>query len=74
MLLVDASNAFNSLSHTAMLLNAHFLGFRHSHFLFNTYGGWSVLVLQGSCDFFIVKVSRREIHCQCLCMPLGHCL
>ena len=54
-LLVDASNAFNSLNRISMLLHARVLWPRCSRFLFNTYRGWSVLVLRGSSDFLYSK-------------------
>ena len=62
----DASNAFNSLNRTVMLLHACVLRPRCSHFLFNPYYGWSVLVLQGSADFCIAgRVLLRVIPYQC---------
>ena len=51
MLLVDAANGFNSLNHAAILLHAHVLWPQCAHFLFNTYKGWSVLVLRGSSTY-----------------------
>ena len=57
-LLVDAGNAFNSLNHAAMLLHAHVLWPPCAHFLFNTYRGWSVLVLRGSFTFLY---SKKEV-------------
>ena len=54
-LLVDAANAFNSLNRAAMLLHAHVLWPRCARFLFNTYRGWSVLVLRGSSTFLYSK-------------------
>ena len=51
LLLVDAANAFNSLNCTAMLLHAHLLWPRCARFLFNTYRGWLLLVLNGSPDY-----------------------
>lgn len=61
-LLVDTSNSFNSLNCTAILLHACVLWPRCSHFLFNTYCGWSVLVLQGSYEFLYSKegVTQRD--------------
>ena len=55
MLLVDAANAFNSLNRAAMLLHANVLWPRCARFLFNTYRGWSVLVLKGSSTFLYSK-------------------
>jgi len=54
-LLVDAANAFNSLNRTAMLLHAWMLWPRCACFLFNTYKGWSVLVLKGSTTLLYSK-------------------
>ena len=54
-LLVDAANAFNFLNRAAMLLHAHVLWPRCACFLFNTYRGWSVLVLRGSSTFLYRK-------------------
>ena len=54
-LLVDASNALNFLNHISMLLHARVLWPRCSRFFFNTYCGWSVLVLRGSSDFLYSK-------------------
>jgi len=54
-LLVDAANAFNSLKCAVMLLFAHVLWPCCARFLFNTYRGWSVLVLKGSSTFLYSK-------------------
>ena len=54
-LLVDAANAFNSLNRAAMLLHARVLWPRCARFLFNTYRGWSVLMLRGSSTFLYSK-------------------
>ena len=54
-LLVDAFNAFNSLNHIAMLLHACILWLQYSRFLFNSYRGWSVLVLRDSSDFLYCR-------------------
>ena len=54
-LLVDASNAFNSLNWIAMLLNVCKYRPRCARFVFNTYRGWSVLVLRGHSEFLLSK-------------------
>ena len=54
-LLVDAANAFNSLNRAAMLMHARVLWPRCARFLFNTYRGWSVLVLRGSSTYLYSK-------------------
>ena len=54
-LMVDASSAFNSLNRTAMLLQARVLWPRCARFLFNTYHGWSMLVVRGSSEFLYSK-------------------
>jgi len=54
-LLVDATNAFNSLNQAAMLLHARVISPQCARFLFNTYRGWSVLVLGGSSAFLYSK-------------------
>ena len=48
-LLVDASNTFNSSNHSALLWNARVLWPRYSRFLFNTYRGWAVLYVHWCC-------------------------
>ena len=55
MLLVDTAIAFNSLNRAAMLLHARVLWPRCARFLFNTFQGWSVLVLRGSSTFLYSK-------------------
>ena len=48
MLLVDASNAFNSLDCVALLWNVHVLWLCSSKFVFNAYQGWATLVIRSS--------------------------
>uniref|UniRef100_A0A1X7UQH3 Uncharacterized protein n=1 Tax=Amphimedon queenslandica TaxID=400682 RepID=A0A1X7UQH3_AMPQE len=48
LLTIDASNAFNSLNRVALLWNAMVLRPTAARFIFNTYQGWSALVLRGS--------------------------
>jgi len=50
-LLVDASNAYNSLNHVALLWNVHVLLPRCSRFVFNTYQGWATLVVRVSEEY-----------------------
>ena len=73
-LLVDESNAFNSLNRTAMLLHARVLWPRCSRFLFNSYCGWSVLVLRGSVDFLYSREGVTQGDPLSMFMyALGHC-
>ena len=44
-LMVDARNAFNCLNRVAMLLHVCMLWHHCSRFLFNTYRGWSMLIV-----------------------------
>lgn len=48
MLVIDAKNAFNSINRMSLLWNVHVLWPRASRFIFNTYRGWSSLILKGS--------------------------
>ena len=48
MLLVDTSNAFNSLNHVSLLWNLHVLWPRCSRFVFNSYQGWATLIIRNS--------------------------
>ena len=54
-LLVDATNAFNSVNRTTILWNARVLWPRCARFLFNTYRGWAVLNLRASQEFLYSK-------------------
>ena len=47
MLVMDAENAFNSINRTALLWNIRILWPRASRFVFNTYRGWSPLIIKG---------------------------
>ena len=50
-LLVDASNAFNSLNHAALLWNVRILWPHCSCFFFNIYRGWALLIVRGTDEF-----------------------
>ena len=54
-LLVDASNAFNSLNRAALLWNVRILWPRCSRFFFSTYHGSSPLVVRGSDVFLFIQ-------------------
>ena len=54
-LLIDASNAFNSSNRIAMLLNVRKFWPRCARFVFNTYRGWPVLVLRGHSEFLFSR-------------------
>ena len=61
-LLVDAANAFNLVSQVTALWNATILWPRCSRFLFNTYRGFAVLLLQNSeeCLYSQVEVTQGD--------------
>ena len=54
-LLVDASNAFNSLNRTALLWNVRILWPRCFRFVFNTYRGWAPLIMRGSVELLFSR-------------------
>jgi hypothetical protein len=55
LLTIDASNAFNSINRVALLWNTRLLWPRAARFVFNTYQGWSTLVLRGSNEHLLSK-------------------
>ena len=55
LLLVDAKNAFNAVNREAALWNARVQWPRASRFLFNTYRGYSILVVQGTSEYIFSK-------------------
>ena len=60
-LLVNASNAFSSLSRPAALWNCHVLWPCCSRFLFNSYQGYNVIILKGlSSGKLHVFIVRRD--------------
>ena len=60
LLLVNASNAFNTLSRPAMLWNCRVLWLRCSLFLFNCYHGFAVIVLKGAESGTLPMICSRE--------------
>ena len=58
LLLNDAENAFNTISRAAALWNARVLWCRCSHFLFNSYRGFALLIIPGTS---IVLLSKEGV-------------
>lgn len=54
-LLVDAANAFNSVNRKCALYNARILWPRCSRFIFNTYRGYSPLIIRGTHEILYSK-------------------
>jgi len=70
-LLVDASNAFNSLNRVALLWNVCVLWPCCSRFIFNTYQGWATLVIRDSEEcLHSMEGVTQGIPCLCFCMLL----
>jgi len=70
-LLVDASNAFNSLNRVTLLWNVRVLWPRCSRFVFNTYQGWATLVVRGSEEcLHSMEGVTQGIPCLHFCMLL----
>ena len=53
--LSDADNAFNSINRPAALWNARILWVRCSRFLFNSYRGFSILIIKGTSEILLSK-------------------
>ncbi len=69
-LMVDASNAFNSINRISVLWNARVLWPRCSRFLFNTYRGWAPLIMKGSSTVLYSKEGVTQVDL-CSSMPLA---
>ena len=54
-LLIDASNAFNSINRRPVIWNSHVLWPNCSLFLFNCYRGWAPLVITDSAELLYSK-------------------
>ena len=54
-LMMDATNAFNSVNREASLWNARVLWLSCSRFLFNTYRGYAFLLLNPSQELLLSK-------------------
>ena len=55
LLLMDAVNAFNSISRSAASWNARVLWTRCSRFLFNSYQGYAILIIKGTSKTLLSK-------------------
>ena len=53
--ITDAKNAFNSINRMSFLRNVRVLWPRASRFIFNTYRGWSSLILKGSNETILCR-------------------
>ena len=60
MLLMDASNAFNSINRVSALWNARVLWPRASRFLFNSYRGYSPLIVAGTTETLYSKEGTTQ--------------
>ena len=55
LLLMDASNAFNSVNRAAAIWNSRILWSRSSRYIFNAYQGYAMLFIAGSKAYILIR-------------------